>query len=654
MSSYHTAGSEVGLTLPFFGRVVGDLAKDFRVPLEDLSTLSGVEPKTLQRFYRGESIHADLVDQILRAVAKVAVPERHHRAFSEALVRWGRWWNEVAVAVNVNTYPVTKVADLAWAPLRLVALELGVRLGALEVAERLRGDSMQPLSTWLEPDLGAWLKAKMAERGLTIEGLADRLGVTRNTVDAWRQGKSLPTKHQVIADLAKALASEGEENQDSVAAMRLRVGVTALRERLLGLVGKDRFDDLLAGLQLVARRTVERLEFLRNAYETIEPPAGMRALEDLLAWKRMNDLHKNELPSDARSVATGGLGSSLGRSLCEHLAGLAEYRPQVRADFGALRGGDWASSIQNVYRLLGTVEHVASLSDDELTEFLPPIQERDEGELREMMKMVAPIWTETQLKLDGFDYVVPEGMHVVRVELPPQIQAVQSSEYAAQLEASGDLMGAIAYELKAVALSPETPVSRFRLGAYLGQLAAQMQFAKVQGMRPPGPLGELLMMVRGNIEDVVADSLKELREAVRLDPEFGNARNEIGIVLSNVGRHAEAELAFVEAEPFHGEHAHHWYCRGNTLLALGRFEEAALAFEKAKALNRGDDHLDARMMLSATWMALGRGDKARAEGKPVESRRGFHPADHWQWLLALRETGRRNAFPAPRWWPEVE
>ena len=509
MSSYHTAGSEVGLTLPFFGRIVGDLAKDFRVPLEDLSAESGVEPKTLQRFFKGESISADLVDQILRGVAKVAVPARLQAAFGGELVRLGRWWNEVATTVNVNTYPVTKVADLAWAPLRLAALELGVRLGALEVAERLQGGSMQPISTWLELDLGAWLKAKMTERGLTVEKLAEGLGVTRNTVDAWRQGKSLPTKYQAVAELAKALASDGEDEGEAVFALRLRVGVTALRERVGGLVGKERFDDLLAGLQLVARRTVERLEFMRNAYETIEPPAGMRALEDLLAWKRMNDQHKNELPSDARAVATGGLGSSLGRSLCAHLAGLAEvrrrpgearlpakeYRPQVRADFGALAGRDWASSIQNVFRQLGTVEHLAGLNDDELTELLPPIEWKDEDDPRAMMRMVAPIWTETQLKLDGFDYAIPKGMHVVNVELPPQIQAMQTSEHATQLEAAGDLLGAIAYATKAVALSPGNAMTHFRLGAYLGKLAAEMQCAQVQGKARRGRSGELLHRV---------------------------------------------------------------------------------------------------------------------------------------------------------------
>lgn len=115
-----------------------------------------------------------------------------------------------------------------------------------------------------------------------------------------------------------------------------------------------------------------------------------------------------------------------------------------------------------------------------------------------------------------------------------------------------------------------------------------------------------------------------------------------------MGRHAEAELAFAQAERFHGEHSHHWYCRGNNLLALGRFEEAGKAFEKAKDLNRGQDHLDARMMLSATLMALGRADKARTEGKPVESRRGFHPAEHWEWLLAPRNKGRPNLFAGPK------
>lgn len=177
----------------------------------------------------------------------------------------------------------------------------------------------------------------------------------------------------------------------------------------------------------------------------------------------------------------------------------------------------------------------------------------------------------------------------------------------------------------------------FKLGATLGKLMSLGHFWRLGRIPDRDPQAPLAASVAPDTDDLCNAALAACRRAIELDVEFGNARNEVGIILSNVGRHEEAEESFAEAEPYHGHHAHHWFCRGNNYIALERYEDAARALHRAMEFNRGGDHVDARIALAATYMALGRADKARSIGQPIASRLGKHPADHWRAIIGSKK-----------------
>ncbi len=119
-----------------------------------------------------------------------------------------------------------------------------------------------------------------------------------------------------------------------------------------------------------------------------------------------------------------------------------------------------------------------------------------------------------------------------------------------------------------------------------------------------------------------------------LEPDFANARNEIGVILSNMRRHPEAEAAFAEAEPYHGEHGHHWYARGCNYIALGDLERAESALRRSVKLAPQELQVPAMSRLAA--VLLKRGTKAGEAGRlcdKVHHLMGEDPREHVDQLL---------------------
>ena len=160
---------------------------------------------------------------------------------------------------------------------------------------------------------------------------------------------------------------------------------------------------------------------------------------------------------------------------------------------------------------------------------------------------------------------------------------------------------------EAISLMPEKAGLHFKLGANLGILAYH------------------------GYPEHFDEALLECRLAVQLDPEFGNARNEVGIILGNRRDHAAAEAAFVEAEPYFGDHHHHWYSRGANYVALQRLDDARTAFEKAIALSGGAPDIHCLRFLAATlWAMAEHASTSAAAGKlRREARRAADKAIHF-------------------------
>ena len=100
----------------------------------------------------------------------------------------------------------------------------------------------------MEEGMAQRIKKLRQEKGLTLEQVADVVGVGKSTVRKWETGMIANMRRDKIADLAKALGTtpaylmgwkEDEEKKDSPSEPQLTEGEKALLE-LFRLVPEDR------------------------------------------------------------------------------------------------------------------------------------------------------------------------------------------------------------------------------------------------------------------------------------------------------------------------------------------------------------------------------------------------------------------------------
>ena len=101
----------------------------------------------------------------------------------------------------------------------------------------------------MEEGMAQRIKALRQEKGLTLEQVADVVGVGKSTVRKWETGMIANMKRDKIADLAKALGTtpaylmgwkeEDEEKKDSPTELQLSEGEKALLD-LFNRVPEDK------------------------------------------------------------------------------------------------------------------------------------------------------------------------------------------------------------------------------------------------------------------------------------------------------------------------------------------------------------------------------------------------------------------------------
>ncbi len=587
------------------------LAEAFRVRSALRDGLHGRAYKTAQRYFAGERIEPETGDAILAALVDAAIPHqlrvesdpdgggrslRHH--VLDGLRYYARRWDRFVADVNTGVYPVTSPADLPIPVLRLVVLDVGLRHGCWLALQEVLGRTPPPVPpSWLDSRSLRTLMDELREEGdLTVEELADRVGVSAQTIESWRGGASLPTNEH-IEQLAKALSGEAGDRVRIEYRIRLAVGCEAIYRGLTQLCGESRIQDMIEALVLTA--IIIRNSFIGPLH--CDRPPGLD-LETASEWRRLRDSVDEWLPPRLWNVVIHGAACPVGAGLAQQMSANTTLRPDVAADFRALPG-DWVARCQHWMQFLGSVPnemaHLKSYA--EATGAFPV----------EFAEGVGPSIVEERLRMARFDGPPSPEHRLVRLRLPPDVRGLGHIESARRAEAVGDLRAAIAAMRAAVGLEPTSAVRHFYLGCYLWQHAWR-DTHDIAGME---------------------EGLLECHLAVQFDSEFGNARNEIGIILSNLRRHEEAEVAFAEAEPYFGEHAHHWLARGNNYLGLKRYEEARAAFEKAIDRTKDGAHVEAKAQLAATLMALDRKREARRLGKRVKHLIGADPTEQWESVL---------------------
>jgi transcriptional regulator with XRE-family HTH domain len=615
MNHYHTPTSQEGLRLPYSGFVVGRLAGALQLKgrLREPGFKAGLY-KTAQRYFTGERIEPETVVQILNVMVERLVPEAIvyggglieeiplRRIVHVALKNYAHLWDETAGAVNAHMFPVKAPRDLATPILRLVALDLGVRIGGWASLEYLRGTPIDWDKTWLDGGgFGSFLRARMKEKGLTIEELADvdHVDVSPQAVAAWRSGTSLPTSNNIDA-LAEFLATNASGALETELTLRILVAIENVIVDLKGLIGEERFDDLVRAIKNTARE-IEKLQ---------------REFDAALPTELLASSNEQRLRGALWDLPIHGARCPAGQSMAHGLAQKGMWNQEAAADLRAL-SGDWSPRIAYWLSQLSLADRAPELVP-QIHEQMPELK----GLSRHGDEMLFRQIVEGQIRIGD---IFAKPRYGVRISPPPFIKAMSRLSEAGIAASTGDDFTAIGQLRQAITHTPQDALLHFKLGGVLGQRAFQHGDPKA-----------------------AEEALVECRVAATLDPEFGNARNEIGVILANMRRHEEAELAFAEAEPLFREHSHHWFCRGGNYLALAKLEKADIdsssstarehrgylekaqaAYEKAVGLTNDENHIFAKAHLAAIHQALGDKRKSRDLAGEVHHVLGFDPRHGW-------------------------
>ncbi|MDX6768484.1 MAG: tetratricopeptide repeat protein [Elusimicrobiota bacterium] len=142
-----------------------------------------------------------------------------------------------------------------------------------------------------------------------------------------------------------------------------------------------------------------------------------------------------------------------------------------------------------------------------------------------------------------------------------------------------------------------------------------------------------------NDEGRAAEALAHFVETTRLNPAYAEGWNNLGLALLRLGRPAEAEPPLLEALRLRPGFADANHNLGAALAARGRHAEAVARYEAAVAAAPG--MAQAWSNLGASLAALGRHDDALARYREAVRRDPALPEAHFNLGLALARRGER-------------
>ncbi|MCG8421373.1 MAG: hypothetical protein MJE77_25930, partial [Proteobacteria bacterium] len=380
--------------------------------------------------------------------------------------------------------------------------------------------------------IGAMIDKRRHDVSMTVADLAHEVGVSEQSIEAWRGGHSFPTSSH-LEEVARTLSKAGDRSTIEYQ-LRLAVGVQAVNRHLINLCGEERVSDMVEAMLLTAKLVHDGL--IGPVRE--EPPPVFRTQFAPFDWDEKMEATKAEMRPRLWDLVFHGARCPTGASVTSLLAEVSALNQEVSADFLGL-SGDWAGRVHHWMQLLGSAPRTI--------EYLRHYVRENWKTPPDDVEEVGRVAIEMQLRMANFDFRPPSDWQMIRISPDPFGKAMNRLAQAQLATSIGDFATSVEHLRHAVKHQPLDASLHFKLGCALWQL----------GLRGNPELVDMAL---------VEEALLECRMAVQIDPEFGNARNEIGIILSNIRRCEEAEAAFAEAEPYHGDHSHHWFSRETTSL----------------------------------------------------------------------------------------
>lgn len=624
MQTHFDGKSGSGHQLPTGGETLGNVADAFW--LKGMFTKENAPPigeKTARRYFNGqqETVGEESVRAIVEHLIESFFPhgyfarrideEQHDIRTTIADVVTGicTGWDVISGGVNGYRFP-NKDPGLAVLPaLRLAAFDGAIRWGAWSYLRRQPdkpgdNDDLLPLPWWLQDNCvkAAFDKYRLGgQNDPTLKEIADEAGFSQDDITNWRAGKHRP-KPQHLDVIGQTLCRHAPDAmpEDVIFELRVATGTTYLRGKLEELCEKERIEDLLVGVRLIAQYTSDTLASL--------------------------NLDSNHVRGIAGALLMEGARGHAGIGICHSIRSSATGSSYVADDIAALPH-DWTPRLQYWAKMLaeddaeGTADQIGLLSSLGITASPETIT----GIVREVQLRVRDFLAPPQLALarilHAFDFNTTHQLNIHRdglKQLRPFWLAIQAeAEFSV-----GNVAGSIELLEAAIAEQPENAHFHFSLGCRLGQLSTYQL--------DPEPMHR---------------AIEECHIASALDPEWGRPRNEIGVILSNNRRFNAAEEAFEKAGPYNEEWHQHHLNRGQNLMWLERYEDAIACFERSLALEPND--LRALEAKGICLLAMGdrRGGKKCLRKTARITGRDLLRDDRWKEVLDGPGTHIRMSHP---------
>ena len=222
-----------------------------------------LDSRTARRFFAGESVNEYNRNQIFDALGQALItsglaPETLDdlpddlpmaAAVGMSVMMACGQWDRLMAHVQGRSGKITDVREAGTQCLRLVIVDLALRLFALARLNLASLPEVEPPTWVLENGIGKILRQHLRQAGLTRDQLAARLGVSPTSVDNWLDGRNRPSADNVTA-LAEELASMGVGRGTGKLQRELnrQFSLASIAELLAARIGRDRVIELAAKL----------------------------------------------------------------------------------------------------------------------------------------------------------------------------------------------------------------------------------------------------------------------------------------------------------------------------------------------------------------------------------------------------------------------
>ena len=472
---------------PLSGQIIGAVVKELRLQNDVL------QGRTAKRYFRGTWVNEGSKREIFWALGQsladqnVFPPssffEREgvplEKAITVSIAWYADQWDWLAGYMRSASAPVDRPDLAAISYLRLAMIDLALRTSAvLWLAGLPPPDERTPL--WAKDRGGAeYLRQLLkgcGEAGPTRDQLAERLGVSYNTVDNWLDTDARPSRSNIngiAKELSPHLTGVGLETLQRQ--LHLHYALCSTFDLLSSHLGRDEVIDLATALVRFTSRNLAGLMQFSN----LGTEDAARAQFMILMF-------------GARFVSSEYLLRALWRQETDKV-----WKTDLMA-----ASRPWHLRLIHVSQHLGRLDEVKKLLHNEYGIPAEVAEEIMGDVLRDVQADSTRLAIADPSELESHTFIRVKG----NAKFSARNRIIQFS----QARSEGDLETALVHIRRAVELQPESAEYHFHLGATLGMM---------------GEVGE---------------GIQECWIATGLDPSWDLPQVEVGIILLDAGRNREA------------------------------------------------------------------------------------------------------------------